>query len=227
MSPLGHGHRRALLVAALALLATACGGGLDGRTDEGRRSELAALGRCPDPVVIQTGWYPRAELGALYQLTAGEGRYDADEGRFRGPLAAEIETDADDDADGGDGAELTIEIRSGGPGFDDRTALEAMIDDDDVFLATVDTDEAIDSHGRFPTIGVVAPLDVNPQIVMWDPDTHEIESWIDLVETEAVVSHTPDAGYIEYRWPPTWSTTISWSTTSPGRRPGSSAGAGS
>jgi hypothetical protein len=65
-------------------------------------------------------------------------------------------------------------------------------------LGYVNTDEAIENHDTFPTTAVVAPLDINPQIVMWDPDTYDISSWSDLKETEATVAHFASDTYVEY-----------------------------
>jgi hypothetical protein len=168
-----------VVAAALAAVASACGG------DElGSSLALADLGRCPDPLVIQTDWFPEPEHGALFALVDGEGRVEPDTGRFRGPLAAD--------------PAITVEIRAGGPFLGERSALEAMVDDDDIFLADVDTDEAIANHRRSPTTAVVAPLDIDPQIIMWDPDTYQIEAWADVAETGATISHFAGAAYAEY-----------------------------
>ncbi len=144
----------------------------------------ADLGRCPDPLIIQTDWFPEPEHGALYELTDGNGRIDPETGRFRGPLAA---TDGH-----------VIEIRAGGPFLEDQTAFDVLTDDEDVFLAYVNTDDAIANYARHPTTGVVAPLDINPQIIMWDPATYDIESWADVGDTGATINHFPGARYVEY-----------------------------
>ncbi len=195
-------HRQLGVVAlGVALLAAACGGGIDGRARSERLDDLADLRRCPDPLVIQTDWYPEPEHGALYQLTAGEGRVDPTTGHFRGPLAATVTPEGA----GGDGGEdrvveppVTLEIRAGGPALDDRTPLEIMVDDPGVFLGYVNTDVAIANHEETPTTAVVAPLEINPQIIMWDPDTYGIESWDDVRDTDATVSHAPGALYTDF-----------------------------
>ena len=110
-------------------------------------------------MVIQTDWFPEPEHGALYNLTAGEGSIDGESGRFSGPLAAD--------------PSITLEIRAGGPfvGFQQTVAL--MATDSDIFLGYVNTDEAIQNYEDFPTTAVVAPLEINPQMIMWDPDTYD------------------------------------------------------
>ena len=185
---------------ALAMVAAACGGdGADdaeaGETSEATETEESAeegesamaeadLAACPNPMVFQTDWFPEPEHGALYNLTAGEGSVDAESGRFTGPLAAD--------------PSIEVEIRAGGPfiGFQPTVAL--MATDDDIFMGYVNTDEAIANYAEFPTTAVVAPLDINPQIIMWDPETYDIGSWDDVRGTDAVINHFAGASYTEY-----------------------------
>ena len=142
------------------------------------------LSRCPNPLVIQTDWFPEPEHGAVYQLTGGEGSTDPDTGRFSGPLAAD--------------PSITIEIRAGGPyiGFQLTTAL--LYTDDDIFLGYVSTDEQIGNAGTNPTIGVVAPLEKNPQILMWDPDTYDFSSFSDIGDSGAFVNVFAGAFYEQF-----------------------------
>ncbi|MEL6984584.1 MAG: ABC transporter substrate-binding protein, partial [Actinomycetota bacterium] len=175
------------VLTVLALLAGACSGSdddTDAGGDDTELSDLADLGRCPDPIVIQTDWFPQPEHGALFNLTAGQGRINAETGRFRGPLAAD--------------PEIVLEVRAGGPFLGTDSALDMMVDNDEVFLAYVNTDEAIANYERNPTTAVVAPLDINPQILMWDPEVYTIESWNDVADTDAVISHFPGVTYVDY-----------------------------
>ena len=174
-------------LAALALVAAACGddgGETDAGADGGDGEVAGSLADCPNPMVFQTDWFPEPEHGALYNLTAGEGSIDAESGRFTGPLAAD--------------PSIEVEIRAGGPfiGFQPTVAL--MATDDDIFMGYVNTDEAIANYAQFPTTAVVAPLDINPQIIMWDPETYDIASWQDVKGTGAVVNHFAGASYTEY-----------------------------
>ncbi|MGI9595710.1 MAG: ABC transporter substrate-binding protein [Acidimicrobiales bacterium] len=183
---------------ALAMVAGACGdddeestGATedDATTEEGaeegaEESAAGDLADCPNPMVFQTDWFPEPEHGALYNLTAGEGSIDAESGRFTGPMAAD--------------PSIEVEIRADGPfiGFQPTVAL--MATDSDIFMGYVNTDEAIANYAEFPTTAVAAPLDINPQIVMWDPETYDIGSWDDVKGTGAVVSHFAGASYTEY-----------------------------
>jgi hypothetical protein len=142
------------------------------------------LADCPNPLVIQTDRFPEPEHGAVYNLTDGLGSIDPVSGRFTGPLAAD--------------PNIMVEIRAGGPFIGDRTTVSVMGSDDEVFLGYVATDEAIAAHRRHPTKAVVAPLDINPQIIMWDPQTYDIERWSDVKATAATIHHFAGASYVEF-----------------------------
>lgn len=166
-----------------ALIAGACGSRDVSKAAASGEVERQ-LAQCPDPLVIQTDWYPAPEHGAVYNLVGEGGRFDPETGRFTGQLAAE--------------PSLTIEIRSGGPFLDDRSMLDIMADDPEIFLGLVNTDEAVAGYLEHPSTAVVAPLEINPQMVMWDPETYDIESWTDIKATGAVLNHVAGASYPEY-----------------------------
>jgi hypothetical protein len=177
---------------AMAMVAAACGsddaeteaGSDDSESGEETAEGAGSLSDCPNPMIFQTDWFPEPEHGALYQLTGGEGSIDPESGRFSGPMAAD--------------PSITVEVRAGGPfiGFQPTVAL--MATDSDIFMGYVNTDEAIANYADFPTTAVAAPLDINPQIIMWDPETYDIGSWDDVKGTGAVISHFGGASYTEY-----------------------------
>ncbi|MDH4280066.1 MAG: hypothetical protein OEW83_18495 [Acidimicrobiia bacterium] len=167
----------------LAAMAGSCGNSDDAAGIASGEVEQQ-LAQCPNPLVIQTDSLPEPEHGAVYNLIGEGGRFDSETGRFSGPSAAD--------------PALTIEIRAGGPFVDNRSPLDVMADDSDIFLGFVDTDEAVAGYVDHPSTAVVAPLDINPEIIMWDPDTYDIESWSDVKGTGAVLNHAADASYPEY-----------------------------
>jgi len=183
------------LLMAFGLVAAACGSSSDGDagaddgddgTSEGDGEAMAegSFADCPNPLVIQTDWFPEPEHGAVYNLTAGEGSVDPESGRFSGPLAAD--------------PSITVEVRAGGPFLGDQTTIAVMATDDDIFLGYVNTDEAINNYADFPTTAVFAPLDINPQIIMFDPETYPISSWDEVKDTGAVIAHFGGATYTEF-----------------------------
>lgn len=174
------------LTAGLALIAAACGTDDAGTTETTASSETTAgdLAQCPNPLVMQTDWFPEPEHGALYNLTAGEGSIDPESGAFSGPLAAD--------------PSLTIEIRAGGPYIGFQPTVSLMYSDDSIFLGYVNTDEQIGTFEDTPTIAVMAPLEKNPQILMWDPATYDFSSFSDIGESGAVVNVFAGQFYTEY-----------------------------
>ncbi len=198
------------LLAALSLLAAACGDGGDDEatdaseeaaTDESTESEDEAeddataedeaeddaameegdeaaaggtdlSGVCPSPLVIQTDWFAEAEHGALYELISDDYTVDADNLVVSGP--GQI---------GGEPLGIDIEVRSGGPAIGFAQPRVQMYTDDSIHLGYSNTDGQAINFADLPLISVVAPLEINPQMVMWDPEEHpEVETIADLGE---------------------------------------------
>ena len=140
-------------------------------------------GICPDKIVIQTDWYATPERAAAYQLVGPNGTVDKKKGSYSGPLA---------------GTGVEVEVRLGGPfiGFQPLPAL--MYQDPSIYLGYVATDDAVQAADKFPTLGVVAPLDINPQIVMWDPGTYTVKTWADVATTKAKIVYIEGLPFMDY-----------------------------
>ncbi len=200
--------RWVVLLATLAIVASACGGDSEPETTQAATtteatsttqaatnttSTVAAttteaapvgdLSTCPNPLVIQTAWFPEPEYAELYQLTGGEGSIDPESGIFSGPLAAD--------------PSITVEVRTGGPYAGYTPAHVHMYADDEVFLGLVPTDAQLTAQAATPVIGVMATMEKSPLGVMWDPATYTINSWEDVGKTGAVVNYFESAF-----WPP-------------------------
>jgi hypothetical protein len=159
------------LLFAFALVGAACGGSSsdaadssDGATDagdegDGEAADLASV--CPSPLVVQTDWFPEAEHGAMYELI-GEGyTVDIDKKVVSGPMVSE-------------GVELGIdfEVRTGGPAIGFAPVASYVYTDDSIQLAYANTESQVLNHADAPLLSVVAPLEKNPQMIMWDPETY-------------------------------------------------------
>jgi hypothetical protein len=141
------------IVAALVLPLAACA------PDPGGEFDLVRAG-CPADIRVLADSDPRAELGALYALVGGDATIDAEKRTVSGSLVADgVDT----------GIRLTVVSRA--PGAETSTA-EALYGDPDLLLATIDADAAIVNAGTFPTVGIFAPLERDPQIILWDPDSY-------------------------------------------------------
>ena len=138
---------------------------------------------CPNPLIIQTDWFPEPEHAHTYQLVGTDGVVDAQNGTYSGELR-----------DTG----LTIEIRAGGPyiGFSPPTA--QFYADDDIFMAYVDTAAAIRGSGETPVTAVFTSFEVGPQILMWDPADYDFGSFADIGDSGATVLYFQGATYMDY-----------------------------
>jgi hypothetical protein len=190
-------RKRALLgvLAATAVLATACSDDDDSVAtdadteatatttvgDEASSSSLADV--CPANIVIQTDWFATPERAAAYQLVGPDGEVDLDTGSYRGPLG---DTGVD------------AEVRFGGSFIGFNPIPQQMYTDDSIMLGLVATDDAIAGAEKFPTMAVVAPLELNPQTVMFDPASYEIESWDDVAATGAKLIYVEGLPFMDY-----------------------------
>lgn len=190
------------LIGVLCLVTLAACGGSDNTSTQDTNTETTAetaettapvagvslAGICPDVVTIQTDWNPEAEHGFVYQLVGDGYEVDAAGVRVTGPLVAS-----------GVDTGVKIQVRSGGPavGFSSPTSL--MYQDPSILLGFVYTDSAVQDSGEFPTMSVVAPFNISPQIIMWDPATYpNVKTIADLKATGAKVRYFGGASYMEY-----------------------------
>ncbi len=153
----------------------------------------ALAGVCPETVVIQTDWFPESEHGALYQMVGEPAEIDADTKVVSGPLVSQ----------GGVSTGVNIEIRTGGPAIGFQPVVSAMVQDDAITFGYVSTDAAIENYADAPTTAFVAPLEVNPQIIMWDPATYpDVETIADLATADdgagVAIRYFETIGYMPY-----------------------------
>jgi len=153
---------------------------IDGASETSVSGPLTAV--CPSPLVIQTDWFPESEHGALYELMGGDYVVDADQKRVSGSMVSQ-------------GTDLGIdwEVRTGGPAIGFAPVASIVYSDDSIHLAYADTDLQILSHADVPLLSVAAPLEINPQVVLWDPERYpEVETVADLGDQgiEIVVDDT-------------------------------------
>ncbi len=181
--------------AALALLTSlaACGGDEEssagssaGATMAVGATDLADV--CPKKVVIQTDWNPEAEHGAQYALLGTDYTIDADLKTVSGPLMSK-----------GAFTGVDVEVRAGGPAIGFETVAATMYKDTDITLGYANTDAQIQSSDKLPVKAVMAPLDINPQMIMWDPATYpDVKTIKELSATGAIIRVFGAASYMEY-----------------------------
>jgi len=178
---------------ALALAAGACTGGPGATGSQGGSAAAASgpqrlAGVCPDTVVVQSNWFPEAEHGAAYQLLGPGYRVDAAHKRISGPLVAS-----------GKDTGVRIEIRAGGPAVGFQSAAALMYQKPEITLGMLQSDEIIQVSKTQPVVGVVAPLELDPQILLWDPKSHpDWHTITDIGQTDTPVLYFQSNSYMEY-----------------------------
>jgi len=173
---------------------TACAGGEDDQAAQQSAPRAAGgdaldlSGVCPNPIVVQGSWFPGVEQHATFSLVGPGYRNDKEKKRTVGPLVANgVDTGVD------------IEIRAGGPAIGFQHADAQMYLDKSITLAEVSTDASILDSVKQPTIGVIAPFDLDPQIIMWSPEKHPDWNVIaDIGQTDETVLYFEGEPYMQY-----------------------------
>ena len=145
------------VVLALALAAGACTSASGGGTTAAAPAANAQVnlkGVCPDPVVVQTSWYPQSEHGELYQLLGNDYRIDAAHKRVTGTLTYR-----------GKSTGVRLELRAGGPAVGQQTAPALMYQDPSITLGMLNPDQIIQLAKTQPVVGVVAPMELDAQVI--------------------------------------------------------------
>jgi len=183
-----------LLAGAVVALAVACGGGASTsraqvvvpRAVAG--SNLDLQGVCPATVVVQMNWYPQAEHAGLYRLLGASPAVDASQKRVSAELVAS-----------GRDTGVKLEVRSGGPAIGFQQVSAQLYLDPSITLGVVATDEAVQNAKDHPTLQVMAPMDLNPQVILWSPAKHpDWKSIGDIGHSSATVLYYGGATYMEY-----------------------------
>ena len=176
-------------LAVLALVVAACGDdeaevattAPAPTTTEASMASLADV--CPSTIVVQTDWFPEAEHSELYQLAGPGGEIDSTNGTYTNEI--------------GDTG-VMLQVRAGGPYIGFQNDISLLYSDDEIHLAYTNTDEQVRLSATQPTIGIAAPRDKNPQIVMWDPAVYSFDSFADIGASGATLLYFEGATYIDY-----------------------------
>jgi hypothetical protein len=182
-------------VAVLAMVAAGCGGGGD---DEGTTQAPAATAPagdavnlaevCPNPIVIQTDWDPESEYGVYYHLLGPNPKVDTKKKLVSGPLVA-----------GGKDTGVRLEVRTGGPSIGFEPVSSQMYKDPAITLGQVSTDEAIRFSAKQATLAVMAPMEISPFMIMWDPKTYpQFNTIADIGKTDTKVLYFEGDTYMAF-----------------------------
>lgn len=180
--------RRASAILVGILVVVSCGDN-SSTTDTTQASSTGILkGVCPDTVVIQTDWSPQAEHGFVYNLVGLGYTFDTDTLALTGPLYSNNEPTG-----------VNVQINVGGPVSGSDPVISRLHSDPDILLAFMGTDIALSKSQDFPTVSVVAPFNINPQIIMWDPATYpEVRTISELKDADVRVLYFRNVAYMKY-----------------------------
>ena len=106
--------------AAAESTTTAGGTATTGDAAGGSVYDVDLTGICPDPLVIQTDWFPEPDHGYTYQAIGTEGTVDATSGTYSGPLA---------------NTGITLEVRAGGPFINFSPPAQQIYADPSIFAS--------------------------------------------------------------------------------------------
>ena len=173
-------------VTILALVLAACGGdeevtdttAAETTTTAPTETMVELADVCPDPIIIQTDWFPEAEHGGTYQLVGDDYTVDVENQIVSGSLVA-----------GGEDTGIDVQVRTGGPAIGFQPVSTQMYTEPEIHFGFISTDEAVAFADDAPTIAVISPLEKNPQIIMWDPETYpDVETIADLGEAGVTIN---------------------------------------
>jgi hypothetical protein len=184
-----------VVLATAAIVAAGCSNGGGDETTGGSNTPQAAAGDrlnlkdvCPATIVVQTDWFPESEYGVYYHLVGANPKVDTNKKLVNGPLVAE-----------GTDTGVRIEVRSGGPATGFELVSAQMYKDKSITLGQVNTDEAVRFSGKQPTTAVVAPMEISPFMIMWDPQEYpEFNIIADIGQSDAKVLYFEGDTYMEY-----------------------------
>ena len=189
-----------IVLLAAALAATGCTGDSGGDTPSATPGSAAGAATaagadrlnlrdvCPNPIVIQTDWFPETEYAVYYHLLGPDLKVDTKNDLVNAPLVAE-----------GKDTGVRLEVRSGGPATGFKLVSEQMYADRNITLGQVNTDEAIRFAAQQPTLAVAAPMEISPFMIMWDPKTYpQFNIIADIGQTNAPVRYFKGDTYMEY-----------------------------
>jgi hypothetical protein len=183
-----------VVLATAAIVAAGCSNG-GGEEASGASNAPAAAddrlnlkGVCPDTIVVQTDWFPESEYGVYYHLVGPNPRVDTNKKLVNGPLVAD-----------GQDTGVRIEVRSGGPATGFELVSAQMYKDKNITLGQVNTDEAVRFSAKQPTLAVVAPMEISPFMIMWDPQAYpQFNNIADIGQSDAKVFYFEGDTYMEY-----------------------------
>jgi hypothetical protein len=94
---------------------------------------------------------------------------------------------------------VRIEIRAGGPANNFTPSSKLLYTDKAITLGGSDIDQAAQFSKDSPVVGVFAPMDLSPLVLMWDPQTYpNFKTIVDIGQAGTRVLTFQGSTYVEY-----------------------------
>ena len=145
----------ALSLGAMALTAWGASGTVASASSKGA---LAAAG-CPNPLLIQTSWFPEITKLGSYAIVGPHGKVDTTHGIYYGTVGG-----------------VTVQVASGGPYQGTQNDVSELYLNPSVFMSDVTSTTQIVDYAQHRTVAVMAPLQGTPLGMIWDPGTYQFTS---------------------------------------------------
>jgi hypothetical protein len=179
----------AAVAAVLAGGLAACSSGASGET-QGTAAPAAPSGDalnltnvCPSNIVIQAGWFPTADVGIPFELFGGDYKIDAKRFRVTGSLVVN-----------GKDTGVDLEYRSGGPAVGFQNGPTMAYTDPAITLVFTNIDEMIATSSKAAMQAVIAPVNGDPQSVIYDPKTYpQFNTLGDIGQTDTTIYYSQNA----------------------------------
>ena len=163
---------------------TALSVGLLGACGDDDKKSSESADACPTKLTIRTDWFPELEHGGTYQLIGTEGTISKDSVNYSGAVQAKYAV----------GGLEEIEIQT----IDFVKAGSSVLLDGLADMAYINMSDVIKDSAAVDMVAIAKTLDKDPQMVMWDPATYDIQTPEDILATGATVLHFPAVSYIDY-----------------------------
>lgn len=148
-----------------------------------RGDALDLTGDCPARIVIQAGWFPTADVALPFALLGGDARVDSGRKRVTGSLVV-----------AGKDTGIDLEFRSGGNAVGFQNGPTVAYTDESITMVITNIDEAIVTYGTAPMQAVMAPVNGDPQALIFDPETYPDFAILgDIGQTNTKVLFSPNA----------------------------------
>jgi len=155
---------------------------------EAMEDEATADAVCPSNVVVQTDWWPEIEHGGTYQLIGTGGETDAGNFNYSGPIADAYKV----------GGVETVEIRAGGDAVSFTPVSSLLATDDNIMFGYINMSDVIKDSDSAPTVAVGKTLELDPQMIMWDPEQNAVTNPEDIAASGSQLLHFDGVAYIDY-----------------------------